>query len=94
MAKFEIIRTTQFKKDLKLAKKRGLNLVDLFNVVGKLIEDIPLPQNNHNHLLEGEYKGCWECHIAPDWLLIYKKDKVIKIITLKRTGTHADLFKE
>ncbi len=94
MAKYQIKSGHQFKKDLKLAKKRGLNLADLFEIIDKLADDIPLPPNNHNHLLVGEYKGCWECHIAPDWLLIYTKDKEIKIVTLKRTGTHADLFNE
>ena len=92
MAKFEIVRTTQFKKDLKLAIKRGLDIDDLLQVVGNLSADQPLPQKNRNHLLSGEYKGCWECHINPDWLLIYSKDKEIRIITLKRTGTHSDLF--
>ncbi len=92
MAKFEIVRTTQFKKDLKLAIKRGLDIDDLLQVVGNLSADQPLPKKNRNHLLSGEYKGFWECHINPDWLLIYSKDKEIRIITLKRTGTHSDLF--
>lgn len=92
MAKFEIVRTTQFKKDLKLAIKRGLDIDDLLQVIGNLSADQPLPPKNRNHLLSGEYKGCWECHINPDWLLIYSKDKEIRIITLKRTGTHSDLF--
>lgn len=92
MAKYNVTSGAQFKKDLKLARKRGLILDELFQVVGKLADDIPLPPSNHNHLLSGEYKGCWECHINPDWLLIYSKDKEIRIITLKRTGTHSDLF--
>lgn len=94
MAKYEVITTNQFNKDLKLAKKRGLNTQDLFDVVGKLSEGEQLPPQNHNHQLVGEYKGLWECHIAPDWLLIYDKDKEIKIISLERTGTHSDLFKK
>ena len=94
MAKYIVKSGNQFKRDLKLAKKRGLNLVELLNIVDQLADDIPLPPKNHNHLLTGDYKGFWKCHINPDWLLIYSKDKEIRIITLKRTGTHSDLFKE
>ncbi len=94
MAKYQVTSTSQFKKDLKVAKKRGLDLDELFQIVDYLADDIPLPPNNHNHQLVGDYKGSWECHINPDWLLIYSKDKQIKIITLKRTGTHSDLFKK
>lgn len=91
MAKYEVITTNQFNKDLKLAKKRGLNTQDLFDVVAKLSEGEQLPPQNRNHQLVGEYKGLWECHIAPDWLLIYDKDKEIKVISLERTGTHSVL---
>ena len=94
MAKYNVTSAGQFKKDLKLAKKSGLDLNELFKIVDNLADDIPLAPNNHNHLLQGEYKGCWECHISPDWLLIYTKEKTIRLITLKRTGTHADLFDE
>ncbi len=94
MAKYQVSPTNQFKKDLKLAKQRGLDLTELYQIVDNLADDIVLPPNNHNHQLVGDYKGCWECHINPDWLLIYTKDKQIKIITLKRTGTHSDLFKK
>ena len=94
MAKYSLTLTNAYLRDLKLARKRGFNESLLNDIINKLINEEPLPPKNHNHLLLGEYKGCWECHINPDWLLIYSKDKEIRIITLKRTGTHSDLFKE
>jgi mRNA interferase YafQ len=92
MAIFNITLTNQFKKDLKLAKKRNLDLEDLFHVVELLANDIPLPDKNRDHGLHGDYIGYRECHISPDWLLIYKKDTEIRILTLYRTGSHSDLF--
>lgn len=92
MAKFLLSSTGLFKKDLKLAKKRGLSLDDLFAVTDLLEEGKPLPEKCRNHQLHGNYEGCWECHINPDWLLIYIKDTEIRIISLQRTGTHSDLF--
>ena len=94
MAKYKITPTGQFKKDLKMAKKRGLLLDDLFCVIDKLANDEPLPEKNRNHALHGDYEGYWECHINPDWLLIYSKDIEIQIISLYRTGTHSDLFEK
>ena len=57
-----------------------------------MLDDEPLPEKNHDHLLHGDYEGYRECHITPDWLLIYIKDTEIKIISLSRTDTHSDLF--
>ena len=88
MAKFTIKPTGPFRKDLKL----GLPLSDLYTVVGMLERGEPLPANLHNHLLTGDYKGYWECHVNPDWLLLYEKDTEIRIISLYRTGTHTDIF--
>lgn len=82
--------TNQFKKDLKLYKKRGKNLAKLDAVIKLLQEEKPLPPKNQNHKLEGDYVDHWECHIEPDWLLIYFKTS--KTLTLVRTGTHSDLF--
>ena len=65
---------------------------DLYNVLDLLAEGKPLPAKFRNHLLTGDYKGFWECHIAPDWLLLYQKDTEIRIISLYRTGSHADIF--
>ncbi len=92
MAKYQISTTGQFKKDLKRAKKRGLLLEDLFSVIELLANDEPLPDKNHDHSLHGDYEGYRECHISPDWLLIYQKDTEIRIISLYRTGSHSDLF--
>lgn len=92
MAKYTIKTTGSFKKDLKLAKRRGLSLNDLYDVVDILENDKPMPEKYHNHLLHGNYQGYWECHINPDWLLLYEKDTEIRIISLFRTGTHSDIF--
>jgi len=85
-------REGKFRKDLKRAGGRGYDLARLFAVLTLLAQGEILPSSAHPHLLHGEWKGYWECHIAPDWLLIYKvtDDEVI----LARTGTHADLFRE
>lgn len=64
----------------------------LNEIIGKLLDDVPLPEKNRDHQLHGDYEGYRECHITPNWLLIYVKDTDIKIISLSRTGTHSDLF--
>lgn len=83
----------QFKKDLKLAKKRGLKMELLDEVVTLLVCKGKLPANFKPHILKGNYKGLWECHIQPDWLLVWEQNETIKLIKLYRTGTHSDLFK-
>lgn len=88
----EITTTTTFDKDYKLLKKRGYNLKLLQDVVDKLANGEILPQKYKNHQLIGNYAGFMECHIRPDWLLIYKIEKNKLILTLSRTGTHSDLF--
>jgi len=80
----------QFKKDVILAQKRNKNINKLKNIISLLLEESPLPLKNHNHKLKGEFSDYWECHIEPDWLLIYKKTKTE--IILIRTGSHSDLF--
>ena len=92
MAKYEVKTMTQFRRDLKLAKKRGLQLPDLFDVVEKLSNDEPLPELNRDHALHGDYEGYRECHISPDWLLVYVKDTEICFLTLYRTGSRSDIF--
>ncbi|MFA6690063.1 MAG: type II toxin-antitoxin system YafQ family toxin [Sphaerochaetaceae bacterium] len=82
--------TTQFMKDLKLAKKRNLPLQEIKNVMDMLIQEIPLPQQFKDHNLSGNKKGRRECHVQPDWLLIYRKSETV--ISFERTGTHSDLF--
>ena len=92
MAEYIVKPTGPFRKDLKLAKKRGLQLSDLYTVMDLLATGEPLPPKYRNHLLHGDYKGYWECHINPDWLLLYEKDTEIRIISLYCTGTHSDIF--
>ena len=94
--KREIIYANQFKKDMKLARRRHLPEEELIEVVTDLANDIPLPAKNKDHALQGEFAGCRECHIRPDWLLIYSKesDGEFHILNLLRTGTHSDLFKK
>lgn len=91
---YKIETSKQFQKDLNLAKKRHLDIDQLFDVVEKLANDMPLPSKNKDHTLKGNFIGYRECHINPDSLLIYKKDTTLKIIALIRTGTHSDLFKK
>ena len=92
--KYELEYGNRFLRDLKLAKRRGLNMKDLIDVTDLLQEGKQLPERCRDHLLTGNYKGYRECHINPDWLLIYKKKEAIKIVSLYRTGTHSDLFKK
>lgn len=89
---YEIEVTNRFIKDLKLARKRNLDEAKLNEVIEKLAKGEKLPEKNHDHVLVGDYRGCRECHISPDWLLIYSIEEVVKIITLIRTGSHSDLF--
>ena len=92
MAQFNLHLSKRYLKDLKLARRRGLDEGNLNEIVKKLLDGEELPAKNRNHQLHGQYEGCWECHINPDWLLIYIKDTEIKIISLQRTGTHSDMF--
>ena len=92
MAKFSLHYTNTYLKDLKLARRRRLDEDRLNEVIKMLLSGEPLPANLHNHLLTGDYKDYWECHVNPDWLLLYEKDTEIRIISLYRTGTHVDIF--
>ena len=83
----EVVLSNRFKKDLKLAAKRGCDLSLLESIV-----DQPLPEKNRDHDLTGDYIGFRECHIRPDWLLIYRVDGEQLMLFLFRTGTHSDLF--
>jgi addiction module toxin, relE/stbE family len=87
-----LITTTQFRKDLKRIKKRGLNLNSLKFVLDTLQKQEPLPLKYRDHALVGNYKGFRECHIEPDWLLIYTVSNEKLILTAARTGSHSDLF--
>lgn len=82
--------SNKFKKDYKLCLKRGYNMALMQNVIDTLRIPAPLPPKNKEHSLIGEYKGCKECHILPNWLLIYQiNDDELYLV---RTGTHSDLF--
>lgn len=84
--------SSQFKKDYKLIKKRGYNISLFEDVLELLIQNRSLPEKYLDHQLIGNYKGYRECHITPDWLLIYKVEEDILTLSLTRTGTHSDLF--
>lgn len=86
--------TNQFKKDLKLAKKQGKDLDKLFEVINILADEEKLDTKFKDHDLSGSYKGTRECHIEPDWLLIYEIDNNALILMLYRLGTHSELFKK
>ncbi len=92
MTKYAVKFTTQFKKDYKLAVKRGLKTALLDAVISDLANGVPLPEKNSDHALGGNWVGHRECHILPDWLLIYRFDGDVLVLTLTRTGTHSDLF--
>ena len=90
--KYEIKFTNQFKKDLKLAKKQNKKLDKLFEVIGILAEGGELDAKYRDHDLSGNYKGTRECHIEPDWLLIYEIRDAVLVLMLYRLGTHSELF--
>jgi mRNA interferase YafQ len=85
------VYTNRFGKDLKLMIKRGYDPESIKSIVRKLIDEIPLERKHRDHLLIGNFKDRRECHIEPDWLLIYRLEG--SMIIFERTGTHADLFK-
>jgi len=92
--KYEVKFTSQFKKDLKLAKKQNKDLDKLFEVVNILADGGTLDAKYRDHDLSSDYKGTRECHIEPDWLLVYEiKDEVL-VLMLYRLGTHSELFKK
>jgi len=88
----KIVYTTQFKKDYKLAQKRGVDVEELFKVIELLQKQKPLPPEKKDHLLHGNYKGYRECHVRPDLLLIYKVNNKELELLLFRSGTHSDLY--
>ena len=92
MKNLEIIWTSQFKKDYKLAIKRHRDINLLDDIIRKLAKCEELPEKNKDHSLTGNWNGFRECHIQPDWLLIYKIENDILVLPLARTGTHSDLF--
>lgn len=90
--KREIVWTSQFKKDYKLAMKRNMDIQLLDEIIRKLANGETLPDKHKDHSLSGNWSGHKECHILPDWLLVYRIDDDVLVLTLSRTGTHSDLF--
>ena len=90
---YQLVYTSSFKKELKKCKKQGRDISLLENVVDLLLKGEKLPIKNYDHALQGSWKGYRECHIQPDWLLIYLVEKDILTLTLIATGSHSDLFK-
>jgi mRNA interferase YafQ len=85
-------KTRQFEKDLKRMAKRGMPLRELESVIDRLLEQTPLPEKYRDHPLVGDYTGFRECHVRPDWLLIYTIHSDRLVLTCMRTGSHSDLF--
>ena len=90
--KYTVNNTSAFKKDYKRIKKRGLDLSKLHRAVELLANGEPLPESMRDHALTGNWDQHRECHLAPDWLLIYQIYENVLILELTRTGSHADLF--
>ncbi len=90
--KYSVKPSSRFQKDLKRAAKRGYNIQLLTDVIKMLANGEVLPEKYHDHPLSGNYSNCRECHITPDWLLIYEIEDENLFLYLTRTGTHSDLF--
>ncbi len=88
----EVKFTTQFKKDLKLAKKQNKNIDELFDVIELLANGNQLESKYRDHALSGNYTGYRECHVEPDWLLVYAVKNDILTLILYRVGSHSELF--
>ena len=84
-------QTNRFLKQLSRCRKRGKDLSKLYEVVRKLANCEPLEEKHHNHYLAS--KKCWDCHIEPDWILLYRIHDDVLVLELLETGTHSDLFK-
>jgi len=90
--RLDIVWTAQFKKDYKLAMKRGREINLLDDIIRLLSKGEQLPEKNRDHALSGNWTGHRECHIQSDWLLVYRVDNDILVLTLTHTGSHSDLF--
>ena len=90
--KYEVKFTSQFKRDLKLAKKQGRDIDKLFDVINTIAEGRKLDDKYRDHNLSGDYVGCRECHVEPDWLLVYEVMEKVLVLMLYRVGTHSELF--
>jgi len=89
---YEIRITNRFKKQIKICKKRGLDIRLVEKAIDLLAENGSLPKEYKPHKLKGDYEGCWECHLKPDWLLVWEQNDVELTLLFLGTGSHADLF--
>jgi len=89
---FELQVTHKFKKSVDLSYARNLNLQFLFEIIELLAQDKPLPEKHYAHKLKGQYIGIWECHIKPDWLLMWQEERDKLILLLLNTATHSDFI--
>ena len=89
---FELQVTNQFKKSINLSYARNFDLQLLFDVIELLAQDKSLPEKNYAHQLKGQYNGIWECHIKPDWLLMWQEERDKLILLLLNTATHSDFM--
>jgi len=92
--KYEVKFTAQFKKDIKRAERQHQNLHKLFEVIDLLAQGKRLAAKYRDHELSGKYKGTKECHIEPDWLLVYEYRNDVLVLVLYRLGSHSELFKK
>lgn len=90
----DIVWTKQFKKDYRKAQRRRRDIALLDDIIRKLSRQEPLPQKNRDHALGGNWEGHRECHILPDWLLVYRVENNVLVLTLVRSGSHSDIFGE
>lgn len=90
--RYEVKFTGQFKKDLKLAKKQGKDLEKLYVVIERLSDGEVLEERYHDHELLGKYHGAHECHIEPDWLLVYEYCDDVLVLMLHRISSHSEIF--
>lgn len=90
--KYTIIPSKRFQKDMKRCEKRGYNMQLVKDAIVLLAETGTLPEKYRPHKLSGQYDGCWECHLKPDWLLIWEQNDTELILLFTGTGTHSDLF--
>ncbi len=90
--KYKLVVSKKYTKSIVLAKKRGIDVSSIDPVIEKLLNGIPLEPKYRDHALKGKWDGFRECHIRPDWLLVYLIENDILTLTLIDTGTHSDLF--
>lgn len=90
---YTILTTKRFERSLKKCVKRGLNMAKFKDVLDHLAKTGSVPQKHKPHKLSGTYPGAWECHIEPDWLLVWEQNDTELVLLLLETGTHSDIFK-